>query len=161
VVPLRLPPLRERELDSILLAKRFLTEFSLREGKVGLFLDDEANAELRRYIWPGNVRQLENLVLRLVVMSQSEQITAGAVRSAIRDSDALSFEGLESDLEASTGYSELPRQGIEPLWVTEKRAIQSAIDLCDGNINRASGMLEVAPSTIYRKIQAWKSSRPS
>ena len=161
VVPLRLPPLRERELDSILLAKRFLTEFSLREGKVGLFLDDEANAELRRYIWPGNVRQLENLVLRLVVMSQSEQITAGAVRSAIRDSDALSFEGLESDLEASAGYSELPRQGIEPLWVTEKRAIQSAIDLCDGNINRASGMLEVAPSTIYRKIQAWKSSRPS
>lgn len=161
VVPLRLPPLRERELDSILLAERFLSHFSVREGKDGLYLDEEAKGELRRYIWPGNVRQLENLVLRLVVMSQSEKITAQSVRSAIQDSDALSLEGHGPDLPGSTDHSEVSRQGVEPLWITEKRAIQSAIDLCDGNINRASGMLEVAPSTIYRKIQAWKSSRPS
>ena len=46
---------------------------------------------------------------------------------------------------------------VEPLWATEKRAIQAALDACDGNINRAAGLLEVAPSTIYRKIQGWKS----
>ena len=45
---------------------------------------------------------------------------------------------------------------VEPLWATEKRAIQAALDACDGNINRAAGLLEVAPSTIYRKIQGWK-----
>ena len=45
---------------------------------------------------------------------------------------------------------------MEPLWLVEKRAIQAAIAACDGNVNRAAGLLEVAPSTIYRKLQAWK-----
>ncbi len=45
---------------------------------------------------------------------------------------------------------------IEPLWIVEKRAIQKAIDACDGNIPRAAGLLEVSPSTIYRKLQAWQ-----
>ena len=57
---------------------------------------------------------------------------------------------------AETG--EAPSNGdIEPLWITEKRAIEAAIDACGGSINRAAKQLEVAPSTIYRKIQSWKS----
>ncbi len=48
------------------------------------------------------------------------------------------------------------RDLVEPLWLVEKRAIQAAIAACDGNVNRAAGLLEVAPSTIYRKLQAWK-----
>jgi two-component system repressor protein LuxO len=47
------------------------------------------------------------------------------------------------------------RRAIEPLWMVEKRAIEAAIEACDGNINRAAGLLEVAPSTLYRKRQAW------
>jgi DNA-binding NtrC family response regulator len=46
------------------------------------------------------------------------------------------------------------RREIEPLWMVEKRAIETAIELCDGNINRAAGLLEVAPSTLYRKRQS-------
>jgi two-component system repressor protein LuxO len=48
------------------------------------------------------------------------------------------------------------RQQVEPLWLTEKNAIESAIKACNGNINQAAGLLEVAPSTLYRKRQAWK-----
>ncbi len=48
------------------------------------------------------------------------------------------------------------REQIEPLWLTEKRAIEEAIELCNGNVNRAAGLLEVAPSTLYRKLQGWK-----
>jgi DNA-binding NtrC family response regulator len=48
------------------------------------------------------------------------------------------------------------RDLVEPLWLVEKRAIQAAIAASDGNVNRAAGLLEVAPSTIYRKLQAWK-----
>ncbi len=44
---------------------------------------------------------------------------------------------------------------IKPLWLVEKEAIQNAIEASDGNINRAASLLEVAPSTIYRKMQAW------
>ncbi len=50
------------------------------------------------------------------------------------------------------------RDLVEPLWLVEKRAIQAAIAACDGNVNRAAGLLEVAPSTLYRKLQAWKKS---
>ena len=48
------------------------------------------------------------------------------------------------------------RQKIEPLWLTEKSAIEAAIEACEGNVNQAAGLLEVAPSTIYRKLQNWK-----
>ncbi|KXI23683.1 hypothetical protein AS132_04705 [Photobacterium sanguinicancri] len=48
------------------------------------------------------------------------------------------------------------RQIIEPLWIVEKRAIETAIDACNGNIPRAAGLLEVSPSTIYRKLQTWQ-----
>ncbi|EHR0556261.1 helix-turn-helix domain-containing protein, partial [Vibrio parahaemolyticus] len=44
---------------------------------------------------------------------------------------------------------------IMPLWMTEKMAIEQAIEACDGNIPRAAGYLDVSPSTIYRKLQAW------
>ena len=46
--------------------------------------------------------------------------------------------------------------GIEPLWITEKKAIEAAIAASGGSINRAAKQLQVAPSTIYRKIQSWK-----
>ena len=48
------------------------------------------------------------------------------------------------------------RQQIEPLWLTEKKAIEAAIEACDSNVNRAAGLLEIAPSTLYRKLQSWK-----
>ena len=51
------------------------------------------------------------------------------------------------------------RQSIEPLWLTEKNAIEAAIEACGGNIIQAAGLLEVAPSTIYRKLQNWKKTR--
>jgi len=54
------------------------------------------------------------------------------------------------------GESESASRGIQPLWMTEKKVIEQAIAACDGNINRAAQHLEVAPSTIYRKLQSWK-----
>ena len=51
------------------------------------------------------------------------------------------------------------RQQVEPLWLTEKNAIKAAIEACEGNVNQAAGLLEVAPSTIYRKLQTWKKIR--
>jgi len=79
------------------------------------------------------------------------------LRRAIMDSDR--GDGIQPTSRAHSHGSQESRNGsIEPLWLTEKKAIQAAIDACDGNINRASGLLEVAPSTIYRKIQSWKVS---
>jgi two-component system repressor protein LuxO len=49
-------------------------------------------------------------------------------------------------------------QEIQPLWLVEKQAIESAIERCDGNVPKAAALLEISPSTIYRKRQAWEAA---
>lgn len=161
VVPLRIPPLRERGDDVIELADFFLNLYAEHERRPVTSFTDEAKRELRRYPWPGNVRQLQNIVRRLVLMSRDPVIGFDSLRTAITDSDR--GDGIVVPTSSTThddGHAPGTR-GVEPLWLTEKHAIQSAIDACDGNINRAAGLLEVAPSTIYRKIQSWKGSNES
>jgi len=157
VVPLRVPPLRERGDDVVLLAEQFLKNFARQEERDVSNFSEDARREFRRYPWPGNVRQLENIIHRLVLMGAGETIGYDDLRQAISDSDFVDGKSV-----APRAVVIAPHEGrstqIEPLWLTEKRAIQVAIDACEGNINRAAGLLEVAPSTIYRKIQGWKSS---
>jgi two-component system repressor protein LuxO len=156
VVPLRVPPLRERGDDVLLLSTYYLKVFSEQEARETCGFSEDARREFRRYPWPGNVRQLENIIHRLVLMSPEQTIGYEQLRVAIMDSDMV--DSTASNPSAITPLtSEARVGGVEPLWLTEKRAIQSAIDHCEGNVNRAAGLLEVAPSTIYRKIQSWKS----
>jgi two-component system, NtrC family, response regulator GlrR len=69
VIPLRLPPLRERREDIPLLARHFLAKYVAEFDKPGLSLADSAVERLRRYDWPGNVRELEHLITRVVVLA--------------------------------------------------------------------------------------------
>ncbi len=160
VVPLRMPPLRERGDDVIALATHFLAKFSDAEGRETEKFSDECVGELLRYAWPGNVRQLENIVHRVVLMTRGELLTVEQLSHFIGDSDLGdgSRTSNVSSMSSSSRSSERGDFDIEPLWITEKRAIQAAIESCEGNINKAAGLLEVAPSTIYRKIQSWKAS---
>ena len=158
VVPMRIPPLRERGDDVIGLAEHFVARYAQQEQREGMVFSEDARRELRRYPWPGNVRQLENIIHRLVLMSSDPQIRYDDLRQAITDSDRGDGVHHPAQRPSAATASESRSGTIEPLWLTEKRAIQSAIDSCEGNINRAAGLLEVAPSTIYRKIQSWKSS---
>ena len=160
VVPLRMPPLRERGDDVIALATHFLAKFSEAEGHETEKFSDECVGELLRYAWPGNVRQLENIVHRVVLMTRGELLTVEQLSHFIGDSDLGdgSRTSNVSSMSSSSRSSERGDFDIEPLWITEKRAIQAAIESCEGNINKAAGLLEVAPSTIYRKIQSWKAS---
>lgn len=156
VVPLRIPPLRERGDDVILLAEHFLNDFARQEEREVSAFSDDARREFRRYPWPGNVRQLENIIHRLVLMTDGDTVGYDDLRLAISDSDVVDSTSPASRSVVFKGPEVRPPQ-VEPLWLTEKRAIQVAIDACEGNINRAAGLLEVAPSTIYRKIQGWRS----
>jgi len=157
VVPLRIPPLRERGDDVLALAEHFLKSYAEQEGRTVNSFCNTCLQEMRRYPWPGNVRQLENIIYRLVLQTNDTQVVYEHLKQAILDSDlsdgstAMSPRVVQSS-QTNDGLA------IEPLWLTEKRAIQAAIDVCDGNINKAAGLLEVAPSTIYRKIQSWKSA---
>jgi len=166
VVPVRMPPLRERSDDVLMIARHFLKQFSAREGRAFEGFTQEAEEAIRRYPWPGNVRQLQNAVHQVVVLNNGpvverhmlpDPITSGHIDSSVGDTGPV-----QDPLASGTAIDGLVaphvarRQRVEPLWLTEKGAIEAAIEACDGNINQAAGLLEVAPSTIYRKLQNWK-----
>jgi two-component system repressor protein LuxO len=166
VVPVRMPPLRERDDDVLMIARHFLREYSAKEGKAFEGFKPEAEQAIRRYPWPGNVRQLQNAVHQAVVLNDAQlverymlpdPVISGHIDTGVGETgpvhDTLPDEPADNPLLAPHLTR---RQKIEPLWLTEKSAIEAAIEACEGNVNQAAGLLEVAPSTIYRKLQNWK-----
>ncbi len=155
VVPLRMPPVRERADDVLFLATDFLTRIAEEEGKPPVTLSAPAAEALKHYSWPGNVRQLENAMRQLVLLGQEGVIDEAAVGHMIAGTE-IAVDASDVSM-PSAGDSDVPSEGgIEPLWITEKKAIEAAIAASGGSINRAAKQLQVAPSTIYRKIQSWK-----
>lgn len=148
VLPIHLPPLRQRPADILVLAQHFLARFAQEEHKQFAGFSPETADGLIAREWPGNVRQLQNLVRRLVVMFDGGEITAEMVAAA--DIESRSF--------APPPVAEAPaprRTTVLPMWQQEQRIIEDAILSFNGNIALAAAALELSPSTIYRKRQAW------
>lgn len=156
VFPVRLPALRERLDDVPMLATLILNRLSLQTGKTFNPLSDEAKRRLSSYAWPGNVRQLENMLRWMTTMVVGNDIDASIIEEAIAQfDDSPETAGAPVKLRPAEPVSD---NTIKPLWLVEKEAIQAAIEASEGNINRAASLLEVAPSTIYRKMQGWSDS---
>jgi two-component system repressor protein LuxO len=148
VLPIHLPPLRQRPADIMVLARHFLERFAREEHKSFAGFRPDAADALVAHDWPGNVRQLQNLVRRLVVMFDGGEISAAMVTAA--DIETLSQQRAAAPASAAGG-----RQQVLPLWRQEQRIIEDAIQSFSGNIALAAAALELSPSTIYRKRQAW------
>lgn len=176
VIPLALPPLRDRGEDVIEIAKSLLLMFAMEEGKDFRQFDDDVTQRLLSYNWPGNVRQLQNVIRNIVVLHNALEVTEHMLPPPLNSDSGVKLASVprhsptETHLppvqeESFAAASAMLKQGsvtkadIEPLWLVEKRAIQIAIDACDGNIPQAAGLLEVSPSTIYRKLQSWQESQ--
>ena len=155
VVPLRMPPVRERADDVLFLATDFLTRIAEEEGKPPVTLSPPAAETLKHYSWPGNVRQLENAMRQLVLLGQAGVIDEAAVAHMIAGTE-IAVDASDVSIPSAGDRDAQSEGGIEPLWITEKKAIEAAIAASGGSINRAAKQLQVAPSTIYRKIQSWK-----
>ena len=158
VVPILLPPLRDRSEDILLLANFFLAKFSNQEQKTISGFSTEAERLLTQHRWPGNVRELQNVVQNAVVLCSDNIIGLKnlLMLHAVSDSsEAFKSTSIEPVTEATkTGAVALNK--IRPLKVVEKEAIENAIEACDGNVALAASLLEVNASTLYRKLQGWK-----
>lgn len=154
VLPIRLPPLRERLSDVPALATSILSRLEAETGRTFEALPEQVISKLEGYAWPGNVRQLENMLRWIATMVVGSQIEEEIIEEAISQFDSQA-EVLVAQSAAALA-PDIVSSRIKPLWLIEKEAIQQAIELSDGNINRAATLLEVAPSTIYRKVQAWR-----
>ncbi|EJK2115409.1 sigma-54-dependent Fis family transcriptional regulator [Vibrio navarrensis] len=151
VIPLHLPPLRERGEDVIEIAYSLLGYMSHEEGKNFVRFSPQVIDRFNEYEWPGNVRQLQNVLRNIVVLNNGKEITLDMLPPPLNQPLTRSENRLFKELEPVSVTD------IYPLWMTEKMAIEQAIKACDGNIPRAAGYLDVSPSTIYRKLQTWNS----
>ncbi len=153
VIPINLPPLRERSEDIIPIAKGFLTTFASEEGKDFIGFAPETEERLRGYHWPGNVRQLQNVIRNIVVLNQGTLVAPEMLPPPLDSSIPVAL--------TNEPMAKLQRtiQSIRPLWLVEKETIEQAIALCEGNIPKAAALLQVSPSTIYRKRLSWVTSK--
>ena len=154
VVVINLPPLRDRGDDIAILANRFLHIFNRLQKKHFKGFSDTATKILKDFQWPGNVRQLQNIVHNIVVMNDGTRITQELLLKALTSGGHEVLLMPDSMTSQSTAIASSNGQ-IEPLWQVEKSAIEHALAVCNDNIPRAAALLEVSPSTIYRKRQAW------
>ena len=148
VIPIHLPPLRQREEDVIEIAEHLLSGISRAEERSFRGFDADARAHLREYSWPGNVRELENVVRNVVVLNDGGIATADMLPVGM-NADMLPVPANDPvKIRTSEGTT-------RPLHDIERDAIQAALDACDGHVPRAAALLQISPSTIYRKMQGW------
>lgn len=155
VVPVELPPLRERGDDLDILAAHFLARFNAEEQKSFTTLSPEVMALFRRYEWPGNVRQLENAIRSMVVLNHGPVVTEQMLPKDLKNfADACVLPAANQN---RTNPPSVVQDGrAKPLWLVEKEAIMQALTETGDDIPRAAALLEVSPSTIYRKLQGWR-----
>jgi DNA-binding NtrC family response regulator len=138
VIPLRVPPLRERPEDIAPLARHFVQKFSLQMGKSVREIDDEAVAALSRYAWPGNVRELENVIERAVAI-------ADPAESSIHLLQLPDYVGGSSLSESDT--VRIPKEGVNlelQIGLIEKRYLVEALRATGGVRSRAAELLHMS-----------------
>jgi DNA-binding NtrC family response regulator len=143
VVPIILPPLRQRREDIPLLAEHFLRKHGLRKDNRIRGLSAEALNALVKHDWPGNVRELENAIERAIVLARGELITPA---------DLLYYGPL-----MKSGVDE---ESLSPLAEVEKEHIARALRCHAGNRTAASKTLGIDRKTLWRKIQAYGLDNP-
>lgn len=168
VISIDMPDLKERDWDSLLLATAFLQKFANKEDKMFIGFNEEAEQLIRSYPWPGNVRQLENCINSIVIMSQGPLVSVADMVQALRIPKDELFQYQKSKvanpmiLPTQIGSDSIMTTAITavivPLSEVERNAIEQALSYCNGNVVKAALLLAVSPSTLYRKIQSWETT---
>ena len=152
VIPVHLPALRERRQDILPIARYFLGRFAREEGKGFVAFAPVAEDLLEAHDWPGNVRQLQNVVRSVTVLHDGEIVTPAMLPAALYPV-VPPRPRFEADGAVRTPCA---KGAIRPLRLMEKELIEDAIACCGGNVVEAAKRLEINPATIYRKRSAWR-----
>jgi DNA-binding NtrC family response regulator len=163
VVPIHMPPLRGRPEDILEIAQTALAEFAAEEGKSFVGFDPGTAEILASRPWPGNVRQLLNVIRNVVVLHDGPLVTQGMLPNEVVLSAAAEPVRTASVSVLAPVPALAPRGRIAPLVgmalaEVERELIEATIAHCDGSIPRAARMLELSPSTLYRKLEGWGSA---
>jgi len=149
---LHIPPLRERERDLELLAARLMQRYSLEQGRSVEGFSPEALEALRRYPFPGNVRELQNAVERAVTFCHGDTIQLQHLPTRIRNHRDDGSSGAGNNVQAGLMGKLTEGQALPTLEELETRYIRHVLDQVDGNKRQAAGILGVSRQTLYRKL---------
>jgi DNA-binding NtrC family response regulator len=132
-LPLVIPPLRERPDEALMLARLFVAQLGRSSGRTRLHLADQAEREVREYAWPGNIRQLRNVIERAVLLCDGDTIEARMLDLARQGSPSYS-----TDL---------------TLAEVERRHVQRVLDEEGGHVERAAQRLGIPRSSLYQRLK--------
>jgi len=135
VFPIELPPLRERPMDILPLAEHRLREVARRLGKPIRGFSGDAAALLEAYAWPGNIRELQNVVERAAILCRAEHVLAAHLNLTPLTAPAPS--------------------GVKTLKALERDAILAALDLHAGNRRQAAEQLGIGLRTLYARLREY------
>ena len=149
ILPLNIPPLRERKEDIIVLSEHFLQKFGEKYGRYKT-LSEQAKKTLMSYTWPGNVRELRNFIERLILTTDISINNIEYIPSALMQQETEAVE-TEKAVEKEMHY--ILREGVslkEQIADIEKELIEQAV-LQYGSLSKAAKKLHVDKSTLIRK----------
>lgn len=155
VIPIQVPPLRDRVGDASLLAMHFLRSKAKRPGAREMNFDPDTLECFDRYRWPGNVRELEGLIERLVVTTKGNVISPADLPAHMSKSSVSFRSGADFNSPRTTVASMTPMEELQ------KQAIEEALERASGNVVVASKILGVGQATMYRKIKRYGLTLPS
>ncbi len=148
VVMIELPPLRDRLSDVPLLAEHFLRHFGAELNKELVGFTPEASAALRGYEYPGNVRELQNIIERAAVLSRQATIGVDALPRHVVSHDPL---GTVTGANDETPWEPMPL--AEALREPERRILLRALEANDWNRQATADQLEINRTTLYKKMK--------
>src|SRR3954466_2150361 len=155
VVPIRLAPLREREDDTLLLARHFIERSNARLGKHVESIEADTEAHLVSYPWPGNIRELENVIERAVLFSDGSELKVSDLPSEVRDVSTpeppATQPSSESAVAAATdGLKEQVKAAMSRL---ERELIVKALDQTSSNVTHAARLLKISRKGLQLKMK--------
>lgn len=159
VVPVQVPPLRERDNDIILIAKFFINHFSKILGKSVTDLSAEAGNILKKHTWPGNIRELKNIIERIAIFIDEQE--------TVVEKEHLPVELIEKLNEAGEQFSSAENKVTQDLKtikfcleteiaILEKKYIEKAVRLSEGNKTKAAAMLGIGRNSLLRRLHKYK-----
>ena len=154
VIPAHLPPLRERKEDIPVLIGFFIEKFNKKLDRSVKYIDEKVTNLLIQYAWPGNIRELENLVERMILMARGDTIVFADLPSELKTT-------IESDSTGPSGIRQKPFKDImkNHMEDIEKQMIISVLEECGNNVTRAAKQLGLSRKGLQLKMMKYKLRR--
>jgi len=142
VIGLYIPPLRERKEDIPYLVEFFVKKYSSEFRKNIVKIEPDIYKKMYEYSWPGNIRELENVIERAVALSDNDILTSSNII-------------LENNLFSNNNESKIVFEYEKARKIFEKQYLKNILDFCDGNVLKASKYAKLNPATLHRKINKY------